>query len=457
MKAQSGHPASESECGGFFPPEFNNCPFCGGQLAFGEDHSDFWKPPFGSWNGLRLLDSRIGTASIPIRTERTKRWVEQEKESLSLPRPRGDYEFIVARLGTKSPILIAFDRTTGQLDHFSPAEEKWLHLTPAPGPSIGESRLPNWSWSAAFASGGNMPGFAVPTNESPVWINIDWTKGAYTPVIGEGECIGGAAALDKRIFIPVLAGDSIAVQSFNCETSKWEQIANPAPLGGDLSGEGRYFSVPIVAEGRPIIYWVGITGLVTFDMSNACCTWRPWETDAHPCQAVPQLGPPYRDTAGSFWQICYDLHDNAFRYYKLSGDENDREDVDGGRFSSGVSCFSKPYDLWGKPWAKVDTKLHDKALLVRAPLLCIDEESKATVTATFGSESILPLLEIVKDMGARYPTGLRIEIPNDLPIELRTHNVLNLNAPWELRLFIYQRYLFAYSTEEAVCHRWRLK
>ena len=270
----------------------------------------------------------------------------------------------MAPLGAKFPVLIAFDRTTGQLDYFSPAQEKWIHLILAPGCRVGENHLPNWSWSAAFLGGKNLPGFAVPSREGPVWINIDWQNSTCTPVSGEGESIGGAASLVNRIFIPVLVGDSIAVQNFNFETSKWEQIGSPAPIGGDQSGEGHYFSVPIVDEGRRTIYWVGIGGLATFDLTNGRCMWRPWETDAYACQAVPQLGPPYRDTAGNLWQICYNLDDNAFRYYKLSGDESDREDVDGGRFSSGVSCFSKPYDLWEKPWAKVDTKRYDKAKFI---------------------------------------------------------------------------------------------
>lgn len=452
------HCATESDCGGFFPTEFVHCPFCGINLVFGENHNDVWVPPFGSANGLRLLDKQINAASISTEKENTVRWVDQDKDIFSLPRLRGNYEFIVAPLGTKISVLVAFDRTTGALDYFSPAGlggKKWITLTPAPGRRVAESKLPNWSWSASFVSG--KTGFAVPTNEGPVWIALDWENGKFTPAFGQGESIGGAATLNNEVFIPVLVSGTIAICSFDFDGFRWEQIGEPVRDGVQESGEARYFSVPIVDAGRHVIYWIGLDGLLTFNLTNRSCGWRPWETDAFPCVAVPELGPPYRDPFGNFWQICYDRQDDAFRYYKLSGNESDREDVDGGRFSSGLSCFSKPYDLWEKPWAKVDTKRHDKAKFIRAPLLCLDEESKTSVTVFFGKGVISPLLEIVRDRGKTYQASLRIESPIDLPIELRMHNAFNLHTPWELRLFVYQNYLFAYSIEETVCYKWRLK
>jgi len=456
------HYTTESNCGGFFPPEFDYCSFCGKQLVAGEHHSDFWVPPFGGGRGLHLVSERIHVASIPVKQENTIRWVDQDKDIFSLPRPRGDYQFIVAPLGTKSPVLVAFDRTTGLLDYFSPAGlngKKWISLTPSSGRRVGESKLPNWSWSAAVVGG--KPGFAVPTSEGPVWIAIDWKNAKCTLESGRGECIGGAATLENQVLIPVLVEGGIVIYNFDFAAYQWKQIGEPIQNLVPKSAEGRYFSVPIVDAGRRIICWVGVAGLLTFDLTNYSWVSRPWETDAYPCRAVPELGPPYQDLAGNFWQICYDDQDEskqerAFRYYKLSGDESDREDVDGGRFSSGISCFSKPYDLWEKPWVKID-KRQEQAKTIRAPLLCLDEESKATIIANFGKGSISPIIEVVKDRGKKYQTELRIETPDDLPIELRMPHAFNIHTPWELRLFIYQHHLYVYSIEEAVCYKWRLK
>jgi hypothetical protein len=456
------HEIVESGCGRFFPPEFDYCSFCGKKLAVGEYQSDIWVPPFGGGRGLRLVSERIQIDSIDIRQENNLKWVDQDRDILSLPRPRGDYEFVVASLGTKSPVLVAFDRTTGLLDYFCPtgiSGKNWLSLTPASGCRVGESKLPNWSWSAALIRG--KSGFAIPTEEGPVWLFIDWENAKYTPETGHGECIGGAATLENQVFIPVLVDNSITIQSFDFAARQWKQAAEPIQ-NLMLQSEGEcYFSVPIVDEWRRILYWVGITGLLTLDLTKHSCWWRPWETDLHPCRAVPQLGPPYQDQAGNFWQICYDDYDEsqeerAFRYYKLSGDESHREDVDGGRFSSGFSCFSKLYDFWETPWLKID-KRQEQAKTIRVPLLCLNEETKTTIVANFGKGSILPILEILKDSGKTYPIELQIERPNDLPIKLKMHNVFNLNSPWELRLFIYQHHLFVYSMKEAVCYKWRLK
>lgn len=449
------HHDNKANCGGFFPPEFDHCPFCGCELAVGDHNSDIWVPPYGDGSGLRKVAGRIDMDAIPVRRERTRIWVDIDEQVFSLPRIHGDYEFIVAPLGTKSPVLVAFDRASGVVDYFSPAQKKWIPLAPSPARRVGTCELPNWSWSAAFLRG--KAGFAVPTREGPVWLAIDWRHGTYAPESGQGDCIGGVATLQNQIFIPVLTEGSVTIQSFDFSAFKWKQVEDcKRDVLQDFS-EAQRFSVPIGDEGRGVIYWIGKDGLITFDLPHSNCMWRPWETGAFPCRAVPELGPPYQDQIGNFWQICYNDHDDAFRYYKLNGNEGDREDVDGGCFSSGVSCFSKSYDLWDRPWAKLDTKRQDVAKMIRTPLLCLDEESKTSVTVGFASGSTLPLLDIIKDRENTYPAVLRIESPSDLPVELRMPKAFNIHTPWELRLFIYQDHLFVYSSEEAVCYRWRLK
>lgn len=434
-------------CDGYYPIEFDYCPFCGMPLSSVEHLNDFWVPPYGDGSGLRLVPKGIiQTASIP------KQWVDQDKNRFPLPRQHGDYEFIVAAFGTKSPVLFAFDRMTGLIDYFSPAQKEWISLSQDLVRRVSESHLPNWSWSAALIR--EKVGLAVPTDQGPVWIALDWLKNKYTPVFGQGECIGGAAALQNQIFIPVFSEGALAIHSFEFSALKWKQIGDYIRDGVQKSGEAHFFSVPIVDEERHVIYWVGIKGLLTFDLEKRSCLLRPWEKN-NLCRAVPELGPPYRDCYGYFWQICYNDQKNAFGYHKLGGDDSDWTKVNGARFSSGVSCFSRYYDLWEEPWAEGYYNQQDREPFIRVPLLCLDEESKATITVSFGSETDFEIIEIIKNKSKTYNADIRIE-SEEPSIELRTHDVINLHTPWELRSFIYQQYLYVYLINEAVCYKWRL-
>lgn len=458
------HEKSESGCKGFFPPEFEYCSFCGKKLVNNENCNDIWIPPFGGGTGLRKSHENIRINRDNVKQESAVSYIDQDKDMLPLPRPRGDYEFLVAPLGTRSSVLVAFDRTTGLIDYYSPAVadvNKWISLKCAPKCRVAESNLPNWSWSAASIF--EKSGFAVPTDEGPVWLSIDWGNASYKPVYGTGKCVGGAAVIEDHIFVPVETAESIVIQNYDVVGGKWQHVAEISRKNVTRQENGNdFFSIPVVASYRRILYWIGITGLLTFDFAKHFCSWRSWETDQYPCQAMPEFGPPYQDQMGNYWQLCYDEYDQsqesrAFRYYRLNGDDSNREDVDGGRFSSGVSCYSKLYEYWETPWENIDERRQDKAGKVRVPILCLNEGTKSTVVAHFSNESNTPFLQMLKDRDKMYHIDLTIEGPNNLPIRLRTDHVFNINAPWELRMFIYRNHVFAYSTKEAACYKWRLK
>jgi hypothetical protein len=448
------HGEGQTRCSGFFPAEFGFCPFCGDQLITG-DTGDTWVPPYGRGNGLRLVSSPIEDSGIEVQGSSTHLWLDQEPTPFQLPRLRGNYEFIVGSPGISASILIAFDRTTGKLDYFSPTQEKWFELQQDGGPRVSESKLPFWSWSVALAP--DHPGFAFPTSEGPVWIALDWARSKFTPTCGSGKVIGGIASLGPQVYALVMDGDFVGVHGFDFAASKWEQKGNALSKFEMTTYEPMHFSVPVVDEGRQLIQWIGITGLLTFDPVRDDFQWRPWNTASQSCQAVPELGPPYQDPQGNFWQICYDKDDDVFKYFKLSGDQADCKNVDGGRFSSGLTCFSKFYDHWEPPWVKVDANRFEKARSARAPLVCLSEEAKATVVVGFADGSTQPLLQIIRDRSKLHLVTLWIERKDELGIELRLRDALEVSAPWELRVFLYDGTLFVYSAERSVCNRWRLK
>ena len=458
----------ESQCWGYFPPEFDHCPYCGETLSEAEILNESWIPPYGKGDGLRLVAGSIDINQLPIKVEaddRSKIFIEQEEEAFHLPDRCGSYEFIVAKLGTKSAVLVAFCRNSGRIDYYCFAESRWYSFS---GPSIEESKLPHWSWSAGVVNGDS--GFAIPSEKGPVWIALDWENCSSKPVRGQGEAVGGAAVLNTSIFIPTIFEGDLIIQTFARKSSEWKQTGEAISknvFGRDVCKsaddrpEDNYFSVPIVDTRKAFIYWVGVNGLLSFDTTNIKTSWRPWETDANPCRAVPELGPPYHDNHGNFWQICFDEFDNStgvqgYRYYKLGGNESDRYDVLGPRFSSGISCFGRLHDLWGLPWdmAGEREKGHSE---IRFPLVCINtEESKPTLVAKFRENIEIGLEQICQNDVSR-TTELWIEAKNKTPILLRTAEPLTTSSPLELRVFVCNDKLYLYSPEKVCCYLWSLK
>lgn len=490
------HPETDSGCGKVFPPEFRYCPFCREELSWKESsktevrtpggvdkaiekvpvekslfiRSGEWTPPFGHGVGLRLVGKSIDISYLDEVAKR-ERPIASETDVFALPKGAGDFVFLVATIPFQcekmietlgsTEALVAFDRNAGDLYCHGPRNEKkgWISFRSPKDYKIGENNLPAWSWSAALSADQTVPGFAIPTSDGPVWIGFDWNRGRIVPVAGRECCIGGAARWKTDIFIPTASDGGVSIQKFDFEKKQWAAIGNPVSQAlhpVHEAGEKQIFSVPVV-EDRNILHWIGVHGLLSFDPRSGHLSWRPWKTGHASCRAIPEFGPPYRDIEGNFWQICYDDQDEVFRYYRLNGDEGDWQDVDGGRFSSGLSCFSRYYDYWKTPWAKIDIQREEKAESFRAPLLCLDEQSLYTVTAVFGKDSTKPILKIVNDRETEFPVALRIERPEAPCIEFDTDGVLNFSTPWDFRLFVYGGFLYAYLNAKDGCRKWRLQ
>ncbi len=412
-----------------------------------------WIPPFGDANGLRLVQNDI---DIP----KDCSYLEMEKEQFALPSQHGDYIFIIAKFGTEDVILIAFDRNSGSLNYFDPDVNKWVAMKcKHKNFRLAPHKLPDWSWAAAVSAKSEFPGFAVPTVEGPVWLDLDFKENQFTPVYEnkKGKCVGGAASLKDKIVIPIVDAEGVSVRGFDFKGQEWRQIGKPVHVDCNETEESLFFSVSVVDKNRNFIYWIGFSGLFSYDVLNNSCQWRLWKTGKNTCNAVPEMGPPYKDDMGKFWQICYDQQDDSFRYYQINGDEGAWEEVDGGRFSSGFSCFSRYYDFWEKPWAKIDTHIEEKAESFRAPLLCLNEQTKQTVTVAFGKDSDMAPLIAVKDLTNKYSVTLQIESPDAPSIRLDKSEVLARQFPWNLRLFIYGQCLYAYKNAADGCYKWRLK
>jgi len=448
------HAKGESGCGGYFPKEFLHCPFCGHALLIANATTHEWIPPFGNDNGLRLSPKTFTISSIPLIKEGHRKFINQESENFNLPSTYGNYHFLVSTFNTDAAILLAFDRNRWSLAYWSLVEEQWMPLNEAGLNRIAASGLPEWGWSGTFAQG--IPGFAVPSDEGPVWFSLNWEQGNYSTVTGNGKCIGGAGRCNNLVAIPSRAEKAIVINTFDFSTMAWVQRCTLSEPDGSVSLEDSWFSVPVVDGHRQEIYWIGLRGILTYSLRENASLWRLWETDEHPCRAIPELGPPYRDQLGDFWQLCYDTHPEQYKYYKVNGDESDCINSRWAMFCSGLSCCSRMFEHWSAPWDEIDERLQEKAKEFRVPLLCLNQESKETVVVSFENKDSFSPLKVTEDGKKIYNVRLFLDYQHDIPVEFKTKSAFNIASPWELRLFIYDNSLFSYSAGSQSCIRWRL-
>lgn len=428
---------------GVFPFEFEHCPFCGNKLqTLPEDKYWRWTPPYGAGNGLRIIEHPGFSYHqvIPKAVE------------FPLPRSSGFFTFVVERLGTRNATLLALDRSNGGVDVFDSHTRQWVSLEPC-GVIEDTLQLPDWSWSLACDSKlGN--GFCWPTTTGPYWVEIDWEELQYHITLGPGRCIGGAASLDKRIFVPTLDNDHFGVHVFDPQQRRWSVI----PLEGQGPHIGENVSVPIVDTARSRIHWVGASGRFTLRQENNenKLNWRPWETDAHPCHALPEYGPPYLDRVRNrYWQLCFDDHDQAYRFYEIEGDEHtDKHDeMEGDMLSTGDASFSKEHDYWQAPW---DSPSDERAEGIRLPLLQFresDKQSAVVVARLFCEQLISELFERTQES---HLIRFSLESRNDLPHALELSEVLKAKRPWECKAFLFEDYLHIYVPDRLKCYRWPL-
>lgn len=427
---------------GAYPFEFEHCPFCGDKLySLPEDKDQRWIPPYGTGDGLRIL-KHPGFAF---------QQVSPKAVEFPLPRSSGFFTFVVERLGTHNATLLALDRSNGGIDVFAPHTREWVSLEPC-GTIDDALHLPDWSWSLACdSSSGN--GFCWPTAAGPCWVEIDWTELKYHITPGPGRCIGGAASLDKRIYVPTLDNDRFVVQVFDPQKREWSAIL----LEGQCPRADEYMSVPVVDGARKRIHWVGASGRLTLRQENSeiKLTWRPWETDAHPCHALPQYGPPYLDRVRNrYWQLCFDDHDQAYRFYEIEGDEHTdiHDEMEGDILSTGDVSFSKDHDYWQAPW---DTPSDERADNIRLPLLQFrmsDKQSVVVVASLSGEQLINDLFESKQEHLIQFS----LESRNDLSRKLQLPEVLKAKHPWQCKVFLFEDCLHLYVPDRLKCYRWPL-
>ncbi|MGB5158063.1 MAG: hypothetical protein WBN77_11600 [Desulfobacterales bacterium] len=476
------HPALGVHCEkGGFPPDFNNCPYCGAKLLNQNNiEADLWLPPYGTGNGLKLF---------PIKLTLNKKIEAHNKIAIPFPLPSrdGHFAFCSTKLGAQQRLLVAVQRDTGQLWVFRPSEgKKWEVLAG----NAGGDTLPAWSWSLSVDS--SESGLCLPCDQGPVWLTVNWASNNIQVDRAIGRSVGGAIRVGKYLLAPVLREDSFVIVSRKEGDRTWSDCSStsdPAVVLTQLlssSGQNTCLGIPVLDENRQIAYWPGRGGYIrAFGVNpSGVLSWefKPWETDEYPAVALIELGPPYRKTGSrpGFWQLCED-RDRSVRdgivnkIIKIDGDERiDSENVECGQFvTTGRASFSWSDDYWDDIH-KRNPRISEQSEL-RFPLLQFGEKGLALIAKVSpweGRDELGLFSEIFFNHDLKTTTFVRFVIEGSGVPEkaLYAEGVdgvhggnagslfrVGLSQLPEISAFIYESSLYIYFPEKNDCYTWSLE
>lgn len=474
------HPSSSAPCSGrYFPAEFKFCPGCGVPLP-SNSPIEFspWVPPFGSSNGLKVLENSI-QADVTTETG---------GEEFPLPLMNSLLSFASLRLGAQSRLLIALQRDVGQVwVHRPGGNPKWVPLAGR----IGDDAMPGWSWS--MASNMSETGCAVPSRDGPVWMTVDWGSNKLVLDRGVGESVGGAVRLKDYVLAPVMRGGKLAVLIRRDGESKWTDCAaqsDPQAIAVQLTrapGQQAFFGTPVVDELRQVAYWPCRGGYVRVaypDLSTTgAWSFRGWSSSQPLTTAMVEIGVPYRKAGArsSYWQLCEippltqsardDVH---YKIFKFDGEDLvDCEDLESGQFlTTGRAAFSWLYDHW-TDIHQFNSNAGEQADL-RYPILQFGEKGlvlMARLGQWEGREDPGMFTDVFRNRSLRATCFSRFVIQSaGFPEEALTaigvdakegvqgsqFRITVAHLP-EIVAFVHQASLFLYFPDDSNCYRWPLQ
>lgn len=461
-------------CGGagrYLPPDFNRCPYCSEPLTVPPAETSVkWLPPYGVGNGLRLFPVSLRGAAVQPASGTV----------FAVPPRGGPFAFAACRMGAEQRLLVAVDRISGSLWVFNRDTMAWAEIAGR----VGECSLPAWSWAAVCDE--LESGLCLPTDEGPVWAEINWATGAVVLDRAAGVSVGAAVSAGKYLLAPVLR-DGVFAVLYRSPGGAWadcvatSDAATVVPQLRRHPTQDAACGIPVFDDVRNVVYWPLRGGYVKVSgFAGGTPTWKfaPWETDEHPATALIELGAPVRRTGTQpgFWQVCED-RDTSVRdgivnkLIKFDGDEHaDSEIVECGQFlSTGQACFAWSEDYWTDVQQR-NARLEEQTEL-RFPLVQFGDRGLVLVAKVLpweGRDESLVFSDFVFNRMSKNRVMLRFVIENEgtpeIPLVADSVDGGNgspaslfratLSNVAEISCFIYENAMFVYLPEDNRCYRW---
>ena len=414
---------------GPFPLAFRFCPACGTTLseAPAQPVAEHWSPPFGAPDGLPSLDD-------PREPD------PDSHEEIPVP-PSAAIGFAVA--GTP-PMLLACDRVTGWISGWSERARAWIERVQVPA-CLG---LPGPGWAASATSAG----LALPTDRSPVFVDLTRPRMVTTIPLPGSACLGGAALLRAHAVVPVRGetGPGVAVLDLSARANGWTVL----PVAGVAADPIGPLAAPAVTADAAI--WCGGAGQLTLQatVDGLVARWRRWRDGLQPLSGVR----PVMERNGTLHQLArLDEQTLVLEALAAPGQVPERRPARGYMAGTGRAVFRETMRL-RLPWDErvlADYILPDDSFLL--PLLAFDEDRYLLAVCTgrgglgrflgdSGSSGDPDRLHACTLFYSRGPRTLE-------PLGC----VLRARQAFDLSVFLHAGWIYAHGGVENRCHRWRLR
>lgn len=393
-------------------------------------------PPCGAPNGLSVLPA----ASSPLADTRREE---------AMP-PSASLSFIVAG---PVPHLFAYDVQTGWLRVRNEDTVEWQDLLRLPAAQA----LPRWSWSAGAvtgADGGAAEGFALPTDQGPVFVRT----GTLAPLLevrapaslGIQSAAGGVACLRGRPFVPVCLAGGLGLARLSAGGDTWELVA---VTHGEAVPARTVFAAPVTHDDDA--FWCAPGGQLSLSLTGAGGVQAAWQ--AWPEGLTPLLGiRPLQEPNGVLHHLMRLGDDQlVFRTLKLPGTPAEQRPASGLWLSAGNAAFREGRRRrvpWDDAVGRAEYTVPDGEFLL--PLLAFGDR-RFLLASCAGRSTLTAFLDTQAAPPERRACNLAFTAATRSlePLQRR----IDARSAWDIVPFVFRGRLYVYAANANQCWSWALR
>lgn len=430
-----------------YPPDFLFHPETGASLVQRQPApgTGDWVAPFGRSTATDATYGLPETAHTLHITHAQQRCDVDDPDARLPAPPPGEYEFFSLPCATDSPLLLALERGKGLVYCYFNALKEWVRLQPD-GVILNENHgLPAAAWRAEVVEAGpTQRTLFVPTDEGLACLQ------AHAPALryrvahsGEGRVVGAPIVWNAFVWALLAQGQELYAL---CCTPTGEEVARYAvPLESHCA--------QFVAQTRPIasprnLVWLGDEGYVRlhrFGAGDVRVDIVPWPQALQP---QFEFGSPYLAKDGSLWQLCQDANTQRYCYVKLQATVPEVEEAELPRLCVGSVNYRYSNPQRNAPWEEFTVGSDGNQTRIFVPLFAAPGHQQVLGVQLENAHQGLAKILRSKE---RQRAILTIDAGR-----LIAFGQVSVVAPWNLRCFIHNGFLWASHPQLNDIQGWEL-